>query len=194
MRTRVDWDAPALRHLTTEPRIRHCERMMRTATSVAEREMHRAEIRRLRGQNAPPPTIAPWTPLSAYSRKPSSLPVEKPTPSATSSLKSSGRCASTSAQRPQSRRSASGSTWMSIASRCSTRCTMSSTPRRVCWKAHTAPPDRTRRSAQRSRRGAMSWPSSSQPLKRRAARAIPRHPAPSEGSGAGRMLALDPLA
>ncbi len=57
MRTRVDWNAPALRHMTTAPRIRHCERMMRTATSVAEREMHGAEIRRLRGQNEPQPTI-----------------------------------------------------------------------------------------------------------------------------------------
>ncbi len=50
----IDWSAPALRHMTTKPRIRHCERMMRTATSVRERETYRAEIRRLRGESELP--------------------------------------------------------------------------------------------------------------------------------------------
>jgi hypothetical protein len=50
-----DWSAPALRHMTTAPRIRHCERMLRTATSVRERETYRAELRRLRGESESQP-------------------------------------------------------------------------------------------------------------------------------------------
>lgn len=55
MSPRVDWSAPALKHMTTTPRIRHCQRMMRTATSVAEREGYRAELRRLHGENEAQP-------------------------------------------------------------------------------------------------------------------------------------------
>jgi hypothetical protein len=55
---RVDWSAPALRHMTTAPRIRHCERMLRTATSVPERETYRAELRCLRGESETQPCAA----------------------------------------------------------------------------------------------------------------------------------------
>jgi hypothetical protein len=55
MSPHVDWNAPALRHMTTAPRIRHCERMLRTATSIRERETYRAELRRLRGESESQP-------------------------------------------------------------------------------------------------------------------------------------------
>jgi hypothetical protein len=44
--------------MTTAPRIRHCERMLRTATSVRERETYRGELRRLRGESEAQPCAA----------------------------------------------------------------------------------------------------------------------------------------
>jgi hypothetical protein len=44
--------------MATAARIRHCERMMSTATSVPERETYRAELRRLRGESETQPCAA----------------------------------------------------------------------------------------------------------------------------------------